>query len=228
MNWPLVFVGVPAFSLGLNNLSRPTMSLQVYLAYVAACILITIIPGPTVTLIIANSLTHGTRAGLLNVAGTQLGLAVMLGVLMVGLSSVIATMGVWFDWLRIAGAVYLVWLGWKLFRADGGLAEVGRTPKPRGGFLLQGFLVLMSNPKALLWFGAFIPQFVDPNGNYIIQLTILGLTAMASAALTDGAYAILGGRTRRFMSAQRIKWAQRLSGIFLIGGGVWLAFTRAR
>ena len=70
------------------------MSIEIYLAYVAACILITIIPGPTVTLIIANSLTHGMRAGLLNVAGTQLGLAIMLGVLLVGLSSIIATMGV--------------------------------------------------------------------------------------------------------------------------------------
>jgi homoserine/homoserine lactone efflux protein len=204
------------------------MSLEIYLAYVAACILITIIPGPTVTLIIANSLTHGTRAGLLNVAGTQLGLLVMLGVLMVGLSSVIATMGVWFDYVRIAGAIYLVWIGWKLLRAKASFGDVGRTPTPRGGFLLQGFLVLMSNPKALLWFGAFIPQFVDPAGNYIAQLIMLGLTAMASAALTDGAYAILGGRTRRFMSEQRVKLAQRVSGVFLIGGGVWLAFTRAR
>jgi homoserine/homoserine lactone efflux protein len=204
------------------------MSFEIYLAYVAACILITTIPGPTVTLIIANSLTHGTRAGLLNVAGTQLGLLVMLGVLMIGLSSVIAAMGVWFDYVRIAGAIYLVWIGWKLLRAKAAFGDVGRTPRPRGGFLLQGFLVLMSNPKALLWFGAFIPQFVDPSGNYIAQLVILGLTAMASAALTDGAYAILGGRTRRFMSEQRIKLAQRLSGLFLIGGGVWLALTRAR
>ena len=131
-------------------------------------------PGPTVTLIIANSLTHGTRAGLLNVAGTQLGLAIMLGVLLVGLSSIIATMGFWFDWVRIAGAVYLVWLGWKLLRANAGFGEVGRTPKPRGGFFLQGFLVLMSNPKALLWFGAFIPQFVDPAGNYVGQIMLLG------------------------------------------------------
>ena len=204
------------------------MSLQIYLAYVAACILITIIPGPTVTLIIANSLTHGTRAGLLNVAGTQLGLLIMLGVLLVGLSSIIATMGFWFDWVRIAGAVYLVWIGWKLLRANSGFGEVGKTPKPRGGFFLQGFLVLMSNPKALLWFGAFIPQFVDPNGNYVGQIVILGLTAMATAALTDGAYAVLGGRAGHFMSAQRIRLAQRLSGLFLIGGGVWLAFTRAR
>ena len=204
------------------------MSLEIYLAYVAACILITIIPGPTVTLIIANSLTHGTRAGLLNVAGTQLGLAIMLGVLLVGLSSIIATMGVWFDWVRIAGAIYLIWLGWKLLRANAGFGEVGRTPKPRGGFFLQGFLVLMSNPKALLWFGAFIPQFVDPAGNYVAQIMLLGATAMATAALTDGAYAILGGRTGRFMSQKRIRLASQLSGLFLIGGGVWLAFTRAR
>jgi len=204
------------------------MSIEVYLAYVAACILITIIPGPTVTLIIANSLTHGMRAGLLNVAGTQLGLAIMLGVLLVGLSSVIATMGVWFDYVRIAGAVYLVWLGWKLLRANAGFGQIGQTPAPRGGFFLQGFLVLMSNPKALLWFGAFIPQFVDPSGNYVGQIVLLGATAMATAAITDGAYAVLGGRTGKFMSARRIRLASQLSGLFLIGGGVWLAFARAR
>jgi threonine/homoserine/homoserine lactone efflux protein len=204
------------------------MSIQVYLAYVAACILITIIPGPTVTLIIANSLTHGTRAGLLNVAGTQAGLAIMLGVLLVGLSSVIATMGVWFDYVRIAGAVYLVWLGWNLLRANAGFGAMEKTPKPRGGFFLQGFLVLMSNPKALLWFGAFIPQFVDPSGNYVGQILLLGATAMATATLTDGAYAILGGRAGKLMSGARIRTASRVSGLFLIGGGIWLAFARVR
>jgi homoserine/homoserine lactone efflux protein len=204
------------------------MSIELYLTYLVACILITIIPGPTVTLIIANSLTHGMRAGLLNVAGTQLGLGIMLGVLLVGLSSVIATMGVWFDWVRIAGAIYLIWLGWKLLRANAGFGEIGKTPAPRGGFFLQGFLVLMSNPKALLWFGAFIPQFVDASGNYVGQIVLLGLTAMATAAITDGAYAVLGGRTGQFMSAKRIRLASQLSGLFLIGGGVWLAFTRAR
>ena len=66
-----------------------------------ACFLIAVIPGPTVTVIIANSLAHGTRAGLLNVAGTQLGLGLMMGILVVGLTSVIAAMGWLFDWLRI-------------------------------------------------------------------------------------------------------------------------------
>ena len=204
------------------------MSAEVYLAYVLTCILITIIPGPTVTLIIANSLTHGTRAGLLNVAGTQLGLAIMLGVLLVGLSSVIATMGVWFDYVRIAGAIYLVWLGWKLLRANAGFGQVGATPKPRGGFFLQGFLVLMSNPKALLWFGAFIPQFVDPAGNYVGQIVLLGATAMAPRRSPTAPMRCWAGARGRVMSASRIRLASQLSGVFLIGGGVWLAFTRAR
>ncbi len=98
------------------------MSLEIYLAYVLACFVITIIPGPTVTLIVANSLTYGTRAGLWNVAGTQLGLGLMMMVLVVGLSSIIATMGIWFDWLRLIGAAYLVWLGWKLLRNEGGVS----------------------------------------------------------------------------------------------------------
>src|SRR5712691_8269888 len=152
------------------------MSAQLYLAYVAACFAIVIVPGPTVTLIIANSLRHGARAGLLNVAGTQLGLALMIAILCVGLASIIASIGVWFDWVRLAGAAYLVWLGWKLLRAPSALSAPGKTPTPRGGFFLQGFLVLMSNPKALLLFGAFIPQFVDPKADYVWQVVLLGAT----------------------------------------------------
>src|ERR1041384_7252333 len=104
------------------------MSIELYLAYVLTCFVITIIPGPTVTLIVANSLTHGSRAGQLNVAGTQLGLGLMMLVLVVGLSSIIATMGIWFDWLRLIGAAYLIWLGWKLLRSSGGIEQ---TAAPR-------------------------------------------------------------------------------------------------
>lgn len=99
------------------------MSLELYLAYVIACALVAIVPGPTVALIVANSMTYGARAGLLNVAGTQLALALMIGVLVVGLASIIETMGWWFDWLRLAGAAYLVWLGWRMLRASVGWAR---------------------------------------------------------------------------------------------------------
>jgi homoserine/homoserine lactone efflux protein len=202
------------------------ISLELYFGYVFACALITLIPGPTVTVIIANSLAHGTRAGLLNVAGTQLGLGLMMAILVVGLSSVIAAMGWLFDWLRWAGAAYLVWLGWQLLRSPEAIAEAKSLPAPRGGFVLQGFLVLMANPKALLWFGAFIPQFVDPKGNYVAQIILLGVTAMAVALVSDGAYAVLTGRAGAWLSRKRVRLISRVSGGFLIGGGIWLALTR--
>ena len=204
------------------------MPLDLYLAYVLACVLITLIPGPTVTLIVANSLKHGTRAGLLNVAGTQLGLALMMFTLVVGLSSVIASLGWWFDWLRYLGAAYLVWLGYKLLRAPDPIGEPGAATAPRGGFFLQGFMVLMANPKALLFFGAFIPQFVDARGNYVAQIVLLGVTAMAVAFLTDGAYAVFTGRAGALLSRKRVRLVSRVSGGFLIGGGIWLALARSR
>jgi threonine/homoserine/homoserine lactone efflux protein len=204
------------------------MSIELYVAYVLACIAIVIVPGPTVSLIVANSITHGTRAGLINIAGTQLGLAVMIGIVLIGLASLIETLGVWFDWVRLAGAAYLIWLGFKFLRAPGALGDPAKVPAPRVGFFWQGFLVLMSNPKALLLFGAFIPQFVNPKGDYVGQVLILGVTAMATAAIFDSAYAVLTGRARALLSPPRVRLVSRLSGGFLIGGGLWLALARPR
>ena len=203
------------------------MALDVFLAYFVACLIITIVPGPTVTVIVANSLAHGTRAGLLNVAGTQVGLALMMLTLIVGLTSVIEAMGWLFDWLRIAGALYLVYLGWKLIRSPDLLDQRGAAaPTPRGGFFTQGLLVLLANPKALFFFGAFIPQFVDPKGHYVAQIALLGVTAMVVALVSDGAYAILCGRAGHMLSRSRVRLVSRISGGFLIGGGIWLALTR--
>ena len=205
------------------------MSLQAYLAFVAACVALALLPGPVVTLLIANGLRHGTRAALINCAGAQTGLAIVIGIVAVGLTSLMATMGYWFDWVRFAGAAYLVWLGIKMVRApvEGIDADTPPAP-PRGGFFLQGMMVLLSNPKVLVFFGAFIPQFVDMEKNHILQVGILGATFMVTAALTDIVYAVAAGRARQFFSARRTRLLSRISGGFMIGGGVWLALTRAR
>jgi threonine/homoserine/homoserine lactone efflux protein len=137
-------------------------------------------------------------------------------------------MGIWFDWVRMAGAAYLAWLGFKLLRSPGAIADPAQTKKPRVGFFWQGFLVLMSNPKALLVFGAFIPQFVDVHGNYVGQVILLGVTAMVVAGTFDSMYALLAGRMRHTLTEKRVKLVSRLSGCFLIGGGVWLALARTR
>jgi homoserine/homoserine lactone efflux protein len=204
------------------------MSLELYLAYVAACIVLVIVPGPTVTLIVANSLKYGTRAGLINIAGTQLGLALCIGVVLLGLASLIATLGWWFDLVRLAGAAYLVWLGWKLLRSSGSLDAPGNAPRPREGFFVQGFAVLMSNPKALVLFGAFFPQFIDPNGDYVSQVILLGITAMMVALVFDSLYAILAGRAGAVLTQRRVRLVSQASGLCLIGGGVWLALARTK
>ena len=204
------------------------MSLQLYLAFVAACVALALLPGPIVTMVIANGLRHGTRAALINIAGAQAGLAIVIGIVAVGLTSLMATMGYWFDWVRFAGAAYLVWLGVRLVRFPAEGVDAGTPPPPRGGFFLQGFLVLLSNPKVLVFFGAFIPQFVDMRRDHFPQVALLGLTFMAIAGLTDAIYALLAGRARLFFSARRTRLLSRISGGFMIGGGIWLALVRAR
>jgi threonine/homoserine/homoserine lactone efflux protein len=204
------------------------MSFNLYLAYLAACIVLVIVPGPTVTVIVANSLRYGARAGLLNVSGTQLGLAVMIGVVILGLASLLEAIGWWFEVLRLAGAAYLIWLGIRLFRTDGSLDSTEAARKPDGGFFWQGFVVLMSNPKIIVLFGALFPQFIDPKESYLEQVLLLGVTAMIVAAIFDSTYAITAGRAGTFMSRARVRLLSRISGSFMIGGGIWLALTRAR
>jgi threonine/homoserine/homoserine lactone efflux protein len=211
------------------DFEHPVMSLHVYLAFLAACVALALLPGPMVTLVIANGLRHGTRAALINIAGAQLGLAIVIGVVAIGLTSLMATMGYWFDWVRFAGAAYLVWLGVKLIRFPvEGISADQPPPPPRGGFFLQGLLVLLSNPKVLVFFGAFIPQFMDMNKDHVSQVSLLGITFMVTAGITDAMYALLSGRARAIFSARRTRLLSRVSGGFMIGGGIWLALTRAR
>jgi homoserine/homoserine lactone efflux protein len=204
------------------------LSLDLYLAYLAACVVIIVVPGPSVTLIVANSLAHGTRAGLLNVAGTQVGIAAIIALVGVGLASLIEALGWWFEWVRLAGAAYLIWLGVKLLRSSGALGGTRAAPQPRGGFLLQGLLVALSNPKTLVFFGAFIPQFIDPARSFAEQVAIMGVTAISVATISDGLYAVLVGGAGRRVSARWLRWLSRASGGFLIGGGLWLALARSR
>ena len=204
------------------------MSFETYAAFLATCIVIAIIPGPTVTLIIANSIRHGARAGLANVAGTQAGLAVMIAIVGIGLNTLISGMGHWFEWVRLIGAAYLIWMGVQMFRVKGTLNADGTARKPRGGFFLQGLAVALSNPKTLVFFGAFFPQFIAPQGNYTLQIVVMGLTAMIFAAVSDSTYALAASRAGRLLSASRIKLMSRISGSFLVGGGLWLAFSKAK
>lgn len=199
------------------------MSLESYLAFCAAAAALAFVPGPTVTVIIANSLRHGAGAGLMNVAGTQAGFVIWLALAALGLGAAIQVMGIWFDVLRYAGAAYLVWLAIKLFRSKGDLAVAVDRARPRGSFFLQGFIVIMSNPKMLVLFGAMIPPFIAAGGDPMQQILLMGLTFMVIAGVGDFAYALMAGRAGAFLSRSRIRTLEIVSGCFLLGGGMWMA-----
>jgi homoserine/homoserine lactone efflux protein len=199
------------------------MSVDGYLAFCLASLALAVVPGPTVTVIIANALRYGTRAGLMNVLGTQAGVVLWLAVAALGLNALIAVMGVWFDAVRYAGAAYLIWLGIKLLRSNGDLAAAVDRARPNGSFLLQGFVVILSNPKMLVLFGALIPPFLSRGGNAAQETLILGVTFALIAAASDTAYALAAGRAGSWMSRSRIRVIEVVSGLFLTAGGAWMA-----
>jgi len=202
------------------------MTLALLAAYTLACIVVVIVPGPTVTVIIANSLRDGPRAGLLNVAGTQAGLVPMVLTVAFGLQAVIAVMADWFFWVKLAGAAYLIWLGLKLWRSTGDLGSTTAVRRPASGYFWQGFFVILSNPKALLFFGAFIPQFVDPNGHPFVETIVLGAIFMAVATVFDSCYALVAGRAGALLTRTRVRLLEKISGSLLIAGGIWMASLR--
>ena len=195
--------------------------------YLGACFLLAIVPGPTVTVIIANALSRGTLAGLSIIAGTQLGLITMILVVATGMEALVSFMGVAFDWIKLIGAAYLVWLGYKMLRSSGelGAADADRTKRYRD-LVFEGFVVIWSNPKALMFFGAFIPQFVTREQPAFPQIVMLGLFFMLIAGASDSVYAIVAGRARGFITAARVRIVNRVSGVILMCGAVWLALQK--
>ncbi len=197
--------------------------------FTLACIAIVIVPGPSVTVIIANSLRQGSRAGLMNVAGTQFGLLLMLTILALGLQTIVAAIGHVFVYLKLLGAAYLIYLGVQLWRSDGKLADpsaINAKKRSMKGYFWQGFFVIWANPKALLFFGAFIPQFVNPAGNAVLQTMILGGIFMVVATILDSLYAFASAKTGSLLSQTNVRLIERISGTALMGGGLWLAFSK--
>ena len=148
----------------------------------------------------------------------------MIAILAVGLNTVVAVVGEAFVVLKVAGALYLIWLGIKLWRADGSLGEADESVKARSmaGYVWQGFVVIWSNPKALFLFGAFIPQFVSTSGNPAVQTVILGMTFVIVATVCDSVYALAAGQTGGWLNRKNIRLVERISGTCLIGGGLWM------
>ena len=202
------------------------IALDVFLAFVAATALLIAIPGPNVALIVANSVAHGTRFGLLTVAGTASGVVVQLVLTVLGASAALDLLATGFDWLRWAGVAYLVWLGIAAWRAPPvDLTQVKPQARSARTIYLRGLLVCLTNPKTLLFCGAFLPQFVTPGADAMRQLVLLAVTFFVVSTVLDGLWALLAGRLRALLVA-RARLRNRVTGGLLVGAGLGLALAR--
>ncbi|MFZ5783066.1 MAG: LysE family translocator [Pseudomonadota bacterium] len=202
------------------------MPLELYLAFVLACAILIAVPGPNVALIMANSMAHGVRYGLVTVAGTSSAIAVHLGLTVAGATAVLGFLASSFEWLRWLGVAYLVWLGVSAWRSPvSDLSRVGPQARSARAIFGRGFLVGLTNPKTLLFYGAFFPQFIVPGPDATDQLALLAVTFLVVAVVLDGAWAVLAARLRGLLLA-RVRLRNRLTGGLLIGAGVGLALAR--
>jgi homoserine/homoserine lactone efflux protein len=201
------------------------MNMQLFTAFLLITLVLVVSPGPIVTLVISTGATRGMRAALTTVAGTTLGNAFLLLAIALGLSWVLANALVLFEVLRWAGAAYLVWLGVQAWRRPG---EASSAPSPSGRvYFTRGVFVALSNPKTIVFFTAFLPQFIDPSLPAGRQLAAMCVVSLVMAAITDTAWAVASGLGRAwFMKPSRAKILGRLSGAVLVGGGVWLSLAR--
>src|SRR5262249_34721986 len=161
-------------------------------AFVAASLALALMPGPNVAVIISNSVAYGPRYGLLTVASTTSAMIPQLLIVTLGLAGVLEFMSRWFELLRWVGVAYLLYLGVEALRAPAAnLAASNPQPRSSRAIYTKGLLVSLTNPKTLLFFGAFLPQFVDPKSNPVAQLALLSLTFIVLCTMVDTTWALV-------------------------------------
>ncbi|MGO9805092.1 MAG: LysE family translocator [Steroidobacteraceae bacterium] len=200
------------------------MNWHLFAGFLAITIVLLLTPGPIVTLVISTAATRGVRAGLVTVAGTSTGNALLLAAIALGLSWVLKHAVYGFEALRWLGVAYLMWLGVQAWRRAG-----GAQPEAPGAnvHFRRGVLVALTNPKTLAFFTAFLPQFLDPALPAGRQLAVMCVVTVLLAALSDGCWAIASGLGRAwFMAPERQRLLGRASGVTLIGGALWLSLAR--
>ena len=206
------------------------ISLQLWLAFAAAAAVVIAIPGPTTLMVTGHAMSSGTRVALASLLGVALGDFTAIAASVLGLGAVLAASAEAFTILKWIGAAYLVYLGIKLWRAPAvplGTAAVHGGRRSMRRAIAESFSVTLLNPKGLLFFAAFLPQFIDPHQPTLPQVVILALTFEVLASSSLGIYILMTSRARRVMDSPRaIRIMNRAGGTMLIGAGLLTASLR--
>ena len=206
------------------------MSIELWLAFVAASAVLLVIPGPTILTVISYSMAHGRRANMPLVAAVALGDSTALAVSLVGLGALLATSAFWFTVVKSAGGLYLLYLGVKLLRAGISPAKLATPAAPgsRWKLFANTYLVTALNPKGIVFFVAFLPQFINPNAGVARQLWILASTFVSMATFNATLYALFASSAHRLLASPRAQQRFKLmGGSLLSAAGVW-AFLAKR
>ncbi|MFI9383068.1 LysE family translocator [Kutzneria sp. NPDC052558] len=199
---------------------------MISLAFVVTCVLVLIAPGPSLAVMLTQSLRSGRAGGLATVAGNTMGLAVWATASAFGLTALVRTSEIAFVVLKVAGAVYLCWLGIQSLRrsrhepAPLATAEDTGRPSPMAS-LRAGFMTNVTNPKAAVLYLALLPQFLPPDGNPLLDTFVLAGVQMALSASYYTLLVLAIGLARRVLSRPVVRrWLDRVSGLVLVGLGI--------
>ena len=201
------------------------MTLQVWLLFCMTEAVLCLIPGPAVLFVVSVALGRGLRPGITAALGILAGNVLYFALSATGVAAVLVASSTLFSLLKLAGAGYLIWLGLcMLFKGAGQTAIVTATRDPQT--FLRGFLVQAANPKALVFFVALLPQFINPDGPVGLQILILGASSVLIEFLVLGAYVVLAARAGQLAGVHLAGPLERIGGGFLVAVGAQLALFR--
>ncbi len=196
------------------------------IALVAATLLLVAIPGPNVAMIVANSIRHGARFGIVTVAGTTAGVALQLSIILSGFATLLGMAADILTWIKWAGVLYLLYLGITTWRTPAETLDyVEASMQPASRLFWRGTMLAIVNPKTLLFNAAFLPQFADKAADPARQMLLLGVTFLITLSAGDAVWAIGAGTARPYLQKYG-RLRNRMTGGFLTASGVGLALAR--
>lgn len=203
------------------------MEIHIYLAFILAASTMIALPGPSVLLTVAHGISFGGLRALFTVAGATLGIAVQLMIAAVGLTSLLNIVAGAFEWLRWAGAAYLVYLGIKQWQSANEPLKIETSQVPGKNLFIQGLVVTIPNPKSLFFMAAFLPQFIDATRPLGVQFAIIVPTFLMITFGVTSIWALIAGKARGILKDQHaLKPVLRTAGVLMIVAGMGLALAR--
>ncbi|MEG3639161.1 LysE family translocator [Magnetococcus sp. PR-3] len=203
------------------------MEWHVYVAFVVATTVMIALPGPSVILTVAHSISFGWRYAVITVIGATVGIATQLAIAIIGLTSLLNIVAEAFEWLRWCGAAYLIYLGIKQWRGAHEQIELSASTVSKKSLFLQGVIVTIPNPKSLIFIAAFLPQFIDTTRPLTLQLLAIVPTFLMITFIVTTGWALLAGSARTVLQNRRVlPNVLRATGGMMVLAGTGLALAR--